>query len=84
MKVSDFQLNDFEIALGVTLDDVAAALPSVLIRDGFVIVESDLPPAIAGAVARCALGCDAVEFDGLLAGCWPRYVRSARHVGDVA
>jgi hypothetical protein len=80
--VKEFQLNDFEISLGVTLEDVARELPRVLIRDGFAIVGENVSPAIGSAVARCALECERVEFDGLTLGGYPRYVRTGKHVSS--
>lgn len=81
MKVSEFHLNEIEQACGVTLDDVARELPRALLRDDFVIVPSDISPALAGAVARCALDSKRVEFDGFALGNYARYVRSGIHEG---
>ncbi len=73
---TEFHLNEIEQACGVTLDDVARELPRALLRKDFVIVPSDIPPGLAGAVARCALDSKRVEFDGFALGNYVRYVRS--------
>lgn len=51
-------LTDIELACGVTLEQVAAELPRVLIRDSgaTVIVDATNPPALCASVARCAFG----------------------------
>ncbi|AET09911.1 hypothetical protein GoPhGRU1p70 [Gordonia phage GRU1] len=50
-------LTDIEKVCGVTLDTVAAELPRVAIRpNGAVWISADLPPAVAGSVARAAVG----------------------------
>ncbi|AET09818.1 hypothetical protein [Gordonia phage GTE5] len=50
-------LTEIETECGVTLDTVAAELPRVAIRDnGAVWISADLPPAVAGSVARAAVG----------------------------
>jgi hypothetical protein len=76
---TEFHLNEIEQACGVTLDDVARELPRALLRDDFVIVPSDISPALAGAVARCALDSKRVEFDGFALGNYARYIRGAKH-----
>lgn len=49
-----------EAACGVTLEDVASELPRVLmLGPDAVMVPKGLPPALAGSVARCALGAPA-------------------------
>lgn len=72
-KETKFILDDLEIELGVTLEQVAEHLPSVLIRDGLAIVPANLSPVLSGALARCALGVELVEFDGFALGKLPRY-----------
>ena len=74
-----FDLNEFDMALGVTLEDIARELPRVLIRDSFAIVGANVSPAIGSAVARAALDCKRVEFDGLTSSGYPRYVRAGKH-----
>ena len=59
-----FELSPIEEACEVTLDDVAKALPNVLIREDRAYVSSDVPPALALAVARCALTAEKVEYIG--------------------
>jgi len=63
-----------ESACGVTLDQVARVLPLVLLLDGggAVMIPRDTPPALAGSVARCALGGSAT-FSHLKNG-YPVYV----------
>lgn len=65
MRTYTLELTDTEVACGVTLPQVAAYLPQSFAKnDGAVVVPSDIGPALAGAVARCAAGED-VEFAGL-------------------
>ena len=59
-----FELNDIEAACGVTIEQVQREIPRVLVRDGRVYVGGDVPPALSSAVARCALGLDAVDYAG--------------------
>lgn len=60
MNVYTLELTDIETACGVTLDDVAAELPRVLVRNDRVIVDANVGPALAGALARCAFAEPAV------------------------
>lgn len=55
MNVYKLELSETEIYCGVTLEQVQIMLPKVLVRDGDVILPKDVAPALAGAVARCAL-----------------------------
>lgn len=65
MSINSYVLTETEIACGVTLEQVAAELPRCVIRRaGTVIVSGALSPALAGSVARAALGAP-VELDGL-------------------
>lgn len=59
------ELTAIEIACGVTLDDIARELPRGVSLDGWQTfhVPADLSPALASAVARCALGAP-VEYLG--------------------
>lgn len=58
------ELTDIEIACGVTLEQVQDVLTKVLVRENVgVIFPEDVPPALAGAVARCALATPA-EYSG--------------------
>lgn len=50
------ELTPTEEACGVTLEQVADLLPKVLVRNGKVYLPTNTPPALAGSVARCALG----------------------------
>lgn len=58
MQTTEFKLTDLEAACGVTIEQVQHELPRCLLKDGRVTVDKDLPPALATAVARCALGID--------------------------
>lgn len=59
------ELTDIEESCGVTLEQVANELPRVAVREnGTVWVDADLPPALAGSVARAALGAPA-EYLGM-------------------
>lgn len=64
MNTYMFELNDIETACGVTIEQVQREIPRVLVRDGRVHVDGDIPPALSSAVARCALGLDAVDYAG--------------------
>ena len=74
MQEYKLELSDIERACGVTLEDVARELPRVLMRDGRCITR-DIAPALAGAVARAALGGPA-QFAGLNALGLPVYTLS--------
>ena len=58
--MNTFTLTDIESACGVTVDDVTRERSRAAVRltpDGMrVLVDGDTPPALAGAVARMALG----------------------------
>lgn len=77
MNVSDFELTETERACGVTLADVVRERARALVRGGLVVVGDGVSPALAGAVARLALGCP-VEFAGLTSSGFPRYVMAER------
>ena len=64
MGYHKFELSDWDIKLGVTLGDVQAVLPQVLVRDGRVFLPTNVSPAVGGAVARSALGGKA-EYVGM-------------------
>lgn len=64
MNAYKLELTEGEVACGVTLEQVQDVLTKVLVRDGAVIMPKYTPPALAGAVARCALAGPA-EFRGL-------------------
>lgn len=65
MTVYTHTLTPVEEACGVTLEQVAEALPrGAFIVGGSKFVTPDLPPALAGSVARAAFG-GPVEFAGL-------------------
>lgn len=65
MSTYRIELSEVEIACGVTLDDVAAELPRVLMRGNDTVhIDGSLAPALAGAVARCALGTENYDFTG--------------------
>ena len=58
------ELTEIEIACGVTLEQVQDVLPKVLVRNNVgVIFPETVSPALAGAVARCALA-GAAEYSG--------------------
>lgn len=58
------ELTEIEIACGVTLEQVQDLILKVLVREGVgVIFPVDVAPALAGAVARCALA-GAAEYSG--------------------
>ena len=59
------ELTATEAACGVTLNDVARELPRGVSLDNWQTfhVPANLPPALASAVARCALGAP-VEYLG--------------------
>lgn len=65
MSTYTFVPTELETACGVTTDDVARELPRGVFRDNdsIFVVSADLPPALAGAVARTALG-GPVEYVG--------------------
>lgn len=58
MSTFTFVPTELETACGVTTDDVARELPRGMFRDNdsVFVVSADLPPALAGAVARTAFG----------------------------
>ena len=64
MNTYMFEPTDIETACGVTIEQVQCEITRVLVRDGRVYVDGDVPPALSSAVARCALGLDAVEYAG--------------------
>ena len=71
-------LTDLEEACGVTLKDVARELPRVYMPDSATaVLPAGLAPALAGSVARCAIG-DCV-YAGLNGFDMPIY--RARHEG---
>ena len=59
-------LTDVERACGVTLEDVARELERGTFREGgqTFVVDADLPPALAGSVARAAFAGEPVEYVG--------------------
>lgn len=65
MTTDTFTLTDIERACGVTIDQVRAARARALLhmtRDGLrVVVDRDMSPALASAVARMALGAPAMR-----------------------
>ena len=61
MTTYTVELTEIERACGVTLDQVAEHLPRVAVRGDRVFMPPELSPALAGAVARAALG-GPVEF----------------------
>lgn len=65
MSTYTFVPTELEAACGVTTDDVARELPRGVFRDHdeLFVVSADLPPALAGAVARTAFG-GPVEYVG--------------------
>lgn len=71
-------LTPLEIACGVTLDAVGAALSLSLSGDSArtVTVPANTPPALAGSVARAAFNGAAVEFSHLALGLYPVYRRA--------
>ena len=76
MSTYALELTEIEIACDVTLEAVAVELPlGRFVRDcdGFMVSKS-APPALAGAVARAAIG-GPVEFSHLAFG-YPVYVRA--------
>lgn len=52
------ELTDIEVACGVTLEAVAEVLPKGAFFDSgsTFAIPANTPPAVAGAVARCAFG----------------------------
>lgn len=72
MKNYILVLSDIEIACGVTLEQVQDVLPLVAVRNGKVMLPEATGPALAGAVARCALA-GPVEFRGLNSLGYPVY-----------
>jgi len=57
-------LTELELACGVTLADVARELPRAYMpNSSTVVLPAGLSPALAGSVARCAIG--ACEYAGL-------------------
>lgn len=64
MSYYKLELTEIEVACGVTLEQVQEVLPKVLVRNERVIFPKFTPPALCGAVARCALAENA-EFAGL-------------------
>ena len=75
MRTYIHTLTPLETACGVSLAEVADALPKVLFIDNghAVMVPAGLPPAMAGSVARCAFGAPA-DFSHLSNG-YPVYTR---------
>lgn len=61
-------LTEIEAACGVTLEQVAAELPRCLVRNGKVTISANVGPALAGSVARCALGVPAAYIGRSLIG----------------
>lgn len=60
---STHTLTELERACGVTLTDVARELPRAYMPDSFTVILPDgLAPALAGSVARAAIG--ACEYAG--------------------
>lgn len=73
MNVYTHTLTPLEIALRVTLEDVARELPRGLFTDnGQAFTTADVSPALAMSVARCAFGAPA-RFVGLNAAGLPVY-----------
>lgn len=66
MSTFTFVPTELETACGVTTDDVARELPRGMFRDNdsVFVVSADLPPALAGAVARTAFGAERAEYVG--------------------
>lgn len=64
MNTYKLELTEIESACGVTLGQVAEVLPKVAMRGDYVLIPKDTPPALAGAVARCAFA-GPVKFRGL-------------------
>lgn len=65
-------LTPIEAACGVTLEAVADRLPLAAVRGGMAVLPAGVAPALAGAVARCALA-GPVEFLHLVNGLYPVY-----------
>lgn len=57
-------LTETEIACGVTPEQVTATRAQSLVTNGRVVLPANTPPALAGAVAKQALGVDEVEHLG--------------------
>lgn len=64
MNTYKLELTEIEEYCGVTLEEVAEVLPKVLVRNDQVFLPEHVGPALAGAVARCALA-GPVEFVGI-------------------
>lgn len=64
MHTYTLELTPIEIACGVTLEQVADLMPKILLRDGRAYLPENTPPALCGAVARCAFGGPA-QFVGI-------------------
>lgn len=74
-QIYTHELTPIEIECGVTLDQVAAILPQVLmIEHGkMVVIPADISPALASSVARVAFGGREYEFSHLAVGNMPVY-----------
>lgn len=64
MNTYKLELTAIESACGVTLKQVQEVLLKVSMRSNYVMIPKDTPPALAGAVARCAFA-GPVKFRGL-------------------
>lgn len=64
MNIYTLELTQVEKYCGVTLEDVAEVLLKVMVRNNHVFLPEHVGPALAGAVARCALA-GPVEFVGI-------------------
>lgn len=72
MRTYTHTLSPIEEACGVTLEQVADALPKCK-SNGLYVITPDVPPALAGSVARCYYGGGEVEFSHLALGKYPAY-----------
>lgn len=76
--VPAFRLSPTEIACGVTIEQVRETRGRSLVREDRVFIPLGTAPALAGAVARCAIG-DEVVLAGMNSLRVPVYRRALEH-----